>query len=429
MTEDELIALDKQHCWHPFTVQQEWCAEQFRPIILESGSGVWLQDTAGQRYLDLNSSIWTNIHGHAHPYINAALQNQMQQLAHSSFLGYSNVPAIKLAAKLVSYFAPNTLSRVFFSDDGSTAVECALRMCLQYWQQSGQPERNVFVAFDNCYHGDTLGAAGLGGVSTFFKRLKSWGFECVHVKDLQELRTLEASVCQRVAALVIEPVVQGVNQMHVWSKDTLPQIDAWAKAAGCKLIYDEVMSGFGRSGYMFGCLESGVLPDFLCLAKGLSGGYLPLAATLCREEIYAAFLGKREELKTFFYGHSFTANPLGCSAALANLELFEIQNTLQNVQQRAAQLAGGIELLRRRYAELIVDWRQLGLIGGLQLCSSEQSGANGRAMCELLMQQGLATRPVMDTIVIMPPLCISAAEMQFVLQGLEQALEAFARQS
>lgn len=323
------LAWDRRHCWHPFTDQRAWCDPEFEPLLLVRGEGVWLWDSEGRRYFDGNSSIWTNIHGHGHPALNAAVQAQLAEVAHTSFLGFANPRAAELAARLCGLFPADTLTRVFFSDDGSTAVECAVKMALQYRMQTGEPKRTRLVAFDNAYHGDTMGAASLGGVSLFFERFRKFGMPVSFVRDLAELRVLEAD---EIAAVIIEPLIQGVNQMHLWPAGMLRELREWCDATGVHLILDEVMTGFGRTGTMFACQQENVVPDFLCLAKGLTGGYLPLAATLTTEKIYRAFEGPEN---VFYYGHSYTANPLGCAVALASLEVFEQEKLLDQLPQKS----------------------------------------------------------------------------------------------
>ena len=271
------IEADKRHCWHPFTPQSAWAVDEHEPLVLVRGEGAWLWDSEGRKYFDGNSSIWTNIHGHQHPVLNEALRKQAEAVAHTSYLGFANPRASELAEKLVSFFPANTLERVFFSDNGSTAVEVAMKMSLQFWMQSGEPKRSRFVAFANPYHGDTMGAASLGGVSRFFERFRKFGVEVDFVSSLDELAQLQLD---EVAAVIIEPLIQGVNEMRPWPKGMLKALRDHCDAAGMHLILDEVMTGFGRTGTMFACEQESVVPDFLCLAKGLTGGYMPMAATL-----------------------------------------------------------------------------------------------------------------------------------------------------
>ena len=300
----ELVALDKQHLWHPFTPMQEWCAPDHDPLIITRGEGVWLWDQHGNKYLDGNSSIWTNIHGHQHPALKAALIDQLNQLEHSSFLGFTNEPAIRLAARLTGLFPPDSLTRVFFSDNGSTAIECALKMAVQYWQLQGKPEKCEFLAFDNAYHGDTLGAATLGGIPAFHGRFQHLGFRVHHIRDAESLTHIPDEILAKLAGVVIEPLIQGAAGMKLWPTGMLRDLRQWCDWQETFLLCDEVMTGFGRTGTMFACQQEDVIPDFLALAKGLTGGFLPLGATLTTERVFHAFLGKAAEMKTFYYGHS-----------------------------------------------------------------------------------------------------------------------------
>ena len=321
MSANELRQADKTHLWHPFTQMRDWCAVGHDPLVLVEGRGSMLVDAAGREYLDGNSSIWTNIHGHSHPHIVQAIQKQAAKLAHSSFLGLTNEPAIRLAEKLVALFPLGTLSRVFYSDDGSTAIEVALKMAVQFHQLTGHPERCHFAAFEHAYHGDSSGAASLGGIAAFNDRFASLSFPVVRVADLTELEALEPRTVQSLAGIVIEPLMQGAGGMRTWPTGLLRDLRDWCDRNNVFLILDEVMTGFGRTGKMFACQQEDVIPDFLALAKGLSGGTMPLAATLTTERVFAAFLGDYAEMKTLFYGHSYCGNPLGCAAALASLEV------------------------------------------------------------------------------------------------------------
>ena len=413
------IEADQAHCWHPFTRQAEWCARGHEPLVLVRGEGSWLWDSEGRRYLDGNSSIWTNIHGHSHPMINAAIQDQLGKVAHTSFLGFTHPLAAELARRLCGFFPEKTLERVFFSDDGSTAIECALKMAVQYRQQTGEPQRNGFVAFSNGYHGDTLGAASLGGVGRFFARFRGMGFPVRHVSSLEELRSLAVS---EIAAVVIEPLIQGVNEMRPWPAGMLGELRKWCDEVGVHLILDEVMTGFGRTGTMFACQRESVIPDFLCLAKGLTGGYLPLAATLTTGKIYDAFLGAAD--RAFYYGHSYTANPLGCSAALASLDVFETERTLDHLPEKIARLTAGLASLK---SPLIHEIRQCGFIAGIELRRPDgekfpPGERFGEAVCLAARAHGLLTRPIMDTVVLMLPLSSSLAEIDHAINALDQAL-------
>lgn len=411
------LAWDRRHCWHPFTDQRAWCDPEFEPLLLVRGEGVWLWDSEGRRYFDGNSSIWTNIHGHAHPVLNAAVQKQLARVAHTSYLGFANPRASELAARLCGFFPADTLTRVFYSDDGSTAVECAVKMALQYRMQTGEPQRMRLVAFDNAYHGDTMGAASLGGVSLFFERFRKFGMPVTFVRDLAELRALDSG---DIAAVIIEPLVQGVNQMHLWPTGMLRELRAWCDATGVHLILDEVMTGFGRTGTMFACLQENVVPDVLCLAKGLTGGYLPLAATLTTEKIYRAFEGPEN---VFYYGHSYTANPLGCAVALASLEVFEQEKLLDRLPQKSEFFA---RILRQAFPQHQV--RVCGLIAGIELRQADGSvfsveEKRGARVCLAAREFGLLTRPIRDTVVLMPPLCATEEELVFAVEAIEHAVE------
>ena len=418
---EQWIEADKAHCWHPFTRQSEWVEDD--PLVLVSGEGVWLEDSEGRKYIDGNASIWTNIHGHNHPRINDAITDQLEKVAHTSYLGFANPRASELAQRLCGFFPENNLERVFFSDDGSTAVECAVKMAMQYRLQTGEPERTQLLAFDQAYHGDTLGAASLGGVSAFFKCFEKFGYPVQRLTGLDDLLKLDEEVIQKTAAVIIEPLIQGVNQIRPWPDGMLLEIRKWCDAHGVHLILDEVMTGFGRTGTMFACQQEGVVPDFLCLAKGLTGGYMPLAATMVREAIYEAFQGDGD--RAFYYGHSYTANQLGCAAALANLDLFEEEKTLERLPEKVDLLQGLLAEMAEKY-DVVYEVRQRGLVAGIELRQpgGEVFASNkvGERFCLLLRKYGLLTRPILNTIVIMPPLSISCQEVKTMCTALESAL-------
>jgi len=396
------ILADHAHCWHPFTDQETW--ESNFPVVICRGKGSWLFDVEGKRYLDANSSIWTNIHGHSHPVIVEAIQDQATKLCHSSYLGLANDKASELAEKLCSFF-PDSLERCFFSDDGSTALEVAFKMSLQWRQQNGQKERTGIIAFENAYHGDTLGASSVGGVSRFIKGYGETGLNVYRIGSLEDLQKLPEVVVETASALVIEPLIQGVNQMRLWPKGMLADLRAWTTQYGIHLILDEVMTGFGRTGKMFACQNEKVVPDFLCLAKGLTGGTMPLAATLTKREIYEGFKGPE---RTFFYGHSFTGNALGCAVALANLSLFESENTLAGIEEKGAYLER--ELTKIPW---IQEVRRVGLILGFDL------GECGKEFCLKLRERGVLTRPILNTIVIMPPLSVTMDELKILVKAIK----------
>ena len=407
---------------------RDWCAPDHEPVVIVSGQGTTLHDSRGRAYLDGNSSIWTNLHGHNHPRLNAALTDQLARFAHCSFLGLTHPLAIELGTALTGLFPADTLTRVFFSDNGSTAIEAALRLSLQFWQLTGQPARRRFLSFEHAYHGDTLGAASLGGIPVFKQPIAGQtAADTLRLDRLDALETLPPAITETLAAVVIEPLVQGAAGMRLWPPGGLRKLRAWCDRHGVLLILDEVMTGFGRTGTMFACEQENVLPDLLCLAKGLTGGYLPLAATLTTARIYEAFLGDYRELKTFFYGHSYTASALGCAAALASLDLFREENTLARIGSLSHQLA---DLLRQHLAPLphVGEIRQIGLIAGIDLHDPTthqplpwESRTGGR-VCEAARAHGLLTRPIRDTLVLMPPYCTTDEELARMVTALRRSI-------
>jgi adenosylmethionine-8-amino-7-oxononanoate aminotransferase len=414
----DLADLEKRHLWHPFTPMADWCAADHEPLQIVDGQGCTLRDQHGRAYLDGNASIWTNVHGHRHPKVDAALRDQLDRIAHSSFLGFTHEPAIRLAKSLVDLFPEEKLSRVFFSDDGSTAIECAVRMALQFWKQTGHAERDTLLTFDRAYHGDTLGAASLGGLPVFKGSGNDFGYRVVRAGGLEALQKMEPAERQRLAAVIIEPLIQGAAGMRLWPTGMLSALSDWCRQNDVLLILDEVMTGFGRTGAMFACEREGVVPDFIALAKGLTAGYLPMAATLTTERVFEAFLG---EGNTFFYGHSYTANPLGCAAALASLQIFEEERVLE-------QLTGRISQMESLLAEMaghprVMDVRQCGLIAGIEVGPFDPSERTGAKICLAAREHGLLTRPVLDTLVLMPPLCVSDSELAQMVDALRLAID------
>lgn len=427
MTTAELQLLDQTHLWHPFTPMAEWCAPGYQPLVLERGQGVWLYDTEGRRYFDGNSSIWTNLHGHCHPVLTAAIREQLDRVAHVSFLGATHEPAVRLAAELVRLFPSGTLTRVFFSDDGSTAVECALRQAWQYWEWMGQPHRRTVAAFAHAYHGDTLGAASLGGIPAFSGTAARLGLPVLRLHDIDELEALPAADTEALSAIIIEPLIQGAAGLRLWPAGMLRTLRDWCDRHEVLLIFDEVMTGFGRTGKMFAGEHEAVTPDFLCLAKGLTGGYSPLAATLTTARIFEAFLGAPEERRTFFYGHSYSGHPLGCAAALASLSIFRDEDVLGRLGPRITALSRGLEHLCQKHSRHVRAVRQCGFVAGLEVGAevraSEVPPRWGNAVCTAARSFGLLTRPIGNTVVLMPPLCTTDVELESALSALDQALE------
>jgi adenosylmethionine-8-amino-7-oxononanoate aminotransferase len=420
---DALAALDHAHLWHPFTQQQQWTAAE--PVVIERAEGCWLVDTRGRRYLDGVSSLWTNVHGHRHPGVDAAVTDQLGRVAHSTLLGLSNVPAVQLAARLVQV-APAGLSRVFYSDNGSTAAEIALKMAFQYQRQIGQTQRTKFAGLRDGYHGDTLGAVSVGAIDLFHGIFRPLLFDAVALPAPVTPGGEEEDVCleralalldahgDELAAVVVEPLVQGAAGMKMHSARYLEAIAARAAERGALVIADEVAVGMGRLGTLFAVEQTAVAPDMVCLAKGLSAGYLPLAATLASERVYEAFLGGPRSARQLFHGHTYTGNPLACAAALACLDAFEAEGTLEHVRRLAAHIA-------ERTPELLATpgigaVRHRGVMVGVDLCA-EGGGAldpalsTGHRVAMACRPRGAIVRPLGDTVVINPPLALSLDEL------------------
>jgi len=415
---EDLVAADKRYLWHPFTSMHDWCAPDHEALVLVGGQGALLRDSRGRDYIDGNSSIWTNIHGHNHPEINAAIRSQLERVAHTSFLGFTNPPAIELARAIVEIFPPGTLSRVFYSDDGSTGMEVALRIADQFWRLQGS-RRSRFVAFRDAYHGDTAGAASLGAAAMFRAGLSGWNFPAIQLSSVAELEALSTEDADQVVGVVIEPRVQGAAGIKLWPPGTLRSVREWCDRSGALLIADEVLTGFGRTGRMFACEHDGVSPDIMILAKALTGGYLPLAITLVTENIFLPFSSAAEENRTLFYGHSYTGNALACAAAKASLDLFETEKVLES-------LAGKIDLLRSELAALrdlpwVAEVRQCGFIAGVELRSDHQGV--GAAVCLAARRHGLLTRPIRNVIVLMPPYCITEPQLRQAVAAVRAAIE------
>ncbi len=416
--------LDRAHLWHPFTPMRQWLGEP--PLVIERAEGNELIDTEGRRYLDGVSSLWVNVHGHRHPHIDAAIKAQLDKVAHSTLLGLASAASARLAEKLVAV-APAGLSRVFFSDSGSTAVEVALKIAFQFHQLRGDVRRTKFLALENAYHGDTLGAVSVGGIDNFQRVFHPLLFHTIRVPPvLDALRYLLAAHSKDLCALILEPLVQGAAGMRLLPPGLAAGAQAACREHGVLLIADEVATGFGRTGTMFACQQEGVTPDLLAVAKGLSGGYLPVAATLCTEQVFAQFLGAPEERLTFFHGHSFGGNTLGCAAALASLELFESERTLEKLPEKIAALRAR---LFEKIAPLphVFEVRQKGMMVGIELRRDRThpyapSDAVGARACRLARLHGLILRPLGDVVVLMPPLSISLPQIEKLVDGTAAAI-------
>jgi adenosylmethionine-8-amino-7-oxononanoate aminotransferase len=469
--------LDQRYVWHPFTQMRDWARR--KPIVLVSGQGATLRDEQGREYLDGNSSIWTNLHGHNHPKLNAAIGAQLGKIAHSSALGLANEPAARLAEKLVKSAAmpsnPLTgrskvhspLTKVFFSDDGSTAMEVALKLAYEFTRRTGRSQRPRFVSLDGAYHGDTVGAVALGHIDLFHKAYSQLLFKTDRVMapycyrcpfnrakperaDAREYRKCNSECIGQLekkfasqsnrgnpyAGFVFEPIIQGAAGMIAQPKGWLSHATKIAVDHGALLIADEVMTGFGRTGGaskssrsspLFACQSEGVQPDFIALAKGLTGGYLPMAATLTTEQIFESFLGEYEEFKTFFHGHSYTGNQLGASAALASLSLLQTPDSIRARHNLETWMRQECEHLWAH--PNIGDIRQAGLIVGVELVKNWRTKEPfplreraGIRVCEVMAELGVLTRPIGNVIVLMPPYCVTREEINKLFSTLSQAL-------
>jgi adenosylmethionine-8-amino-7-oxononanoate aminotransferase len=411
MTSDQLRALDLEHVWHPFTQMQLWPKDE--PLIIERAEGNWLIDTEGRRYLDGVSSLWVTVHGHRKAELDAAVIAQLGKVAHSTLLGLSNVPSIELAAKLVA-LAPQGLTKVFYSDSGSTSVEVALKMAYQYQQLRGYTQKRRFAALTDAYHGDTLGSVSVGGVDLFHDRFRHLLFDVERVPvSLEATRALFEKKAHELAAFVVEPLVQGAAGMLMQPRGYLKGLEQLCREHDVLLICDEVATGFGRTGTMFAVEHEDVTPDFLCVAKGLTGGYLPLAATLTTARVFEAFLGTAAEQKTFFHGHTYTGNPLACAAALANLELFEKEHTLERLKPVIAELERGLEGL---------EVRQRGMMIGVQLREYPYGDRMGFQVCQAARKRGVLLRPLGNVVVLMPPLSLTVDEAKLLTRVVRESI-------
>ena len=424
MTED-IAELDRRHVWHPFTQS----ATAPAPEVAVSGSGAVIRTAGGEEILDLISSWWVNLHGHAHPLIAQAVARQAAELEQVVFAEFTHAPAAKLAARLAGLL-PGELDRVFFSDDGSTAVEAGLKIALQYFGNRGEDRRRRLLAFDGGYHGDTVGAMSLGRSSGYFRAWEGLLFDVgvvpfpatwqddpeVEVKEAAALAALEAALDDTVAAVIIEPLVQGAGGMRMCRPVFLQTLVAKCRQAGVLVIFDEVMTGFGRTGAPFACLKAGVEPDIVCLSKGLTGGFLPMGATVVRETIHQAFRGA-EISRAFLHGHSYTANPLGCAAGLASLDLL----TSAECQARIATIESVHESRLAAMPAGAARRRQTGTLAAVDIGEGGYGGTAAAALKAFFRQHRMLVRPLGATLYFMPPYCIASADLHRAWDVLEAA--------
>ena len=445
VSDEDLRAWDRAHVWHPFTQMLDWMGDD--PLIISRGEGNYLIDIQGNRYLDGVSSLWCNLLGHNHPHLNASIKSQLDQIAHSTLLGLANVPATLLARKLAE-LTPEGLTRVFYSDSGSTATEIALKLAFQYGQLRGEPQRVKFASLVEAYHGDTLGAVSVGYSELFHHFYRPLLSETVRLipphlfrfrDGMSEARALRAAVGDaqqklsrhrnEVAAVIVEPLMQGAAGMWAQPVEYVQALRRLTRELGLLLICDEVATGFGRTGKMFACQHAEITPDLLCLAKGMTGGYLPLAATLTTEAVFSAFLAPYDEFKTFFHGHTYTGNPLGCAAALATLEVLEEEDVLSALQPKIAfleqQLSARIAPLRQ-----VADIRKWGFMVGIELMRDPRQripyAAAEKIGVQIIMEarkQGVILRPLGNVIVLMPPLSLTFDELEELVDVVRISIE------
>ncbi len=426
----KLQFLDKQYIWHPFTQMKDWNRQE--PLIIERAEGSYLIDTDGKRYIDGVSSLWVNVHGHRKKEIDQAIHEQISRVSHSTFLGLSNAPAVELAKELVG-IAPKGLKKVFYSDNGSTAVEIAIKMAYQYWQNTGHKKKTDIVHLKNSYHGDTLGSVSVGGIDLFHKVYRKLIFKTIGLpgQGWETVEAFEKLLKKRagsIAVLVVEPLIQGAAGMLIWPEGVLKKMSTLCRKHDVFLIADEVATGFGRTGKMFACEHEGVTPDILCLAKGLTGGYLPLAATLTTQRIYDGFVFDYKDQKTFFHGHTYTANPLACAAALANLKIFRKERVLKALGPKIKYLAKKLQMFYNLAS--VGEVRQLGFMVGIELVMDRKTmqpfpweESVGVRVCQEARQHGVILRPLGNVIVLMPPLSISKNDLEQLLKATFDAIK------
>jgi adenosylmethionine-8-amino-7-oxononanoate aminotransferase len=439
------IELDRKYLWHPFTSQRQWVEGE--PLVIERAEGNTLIDSEGNRYLDGVSSLWVTVHGHGRKEINDAIREQLDRMAHSTLLGLTHPTAVELAERLVGV-APRGLARVFYSDNGSTAVEIALKLAFQFWQLVGRRRKRRFVHLEHSYHGDTLGAVAVGGIPVFHEVFGPLLLDTVTVPtphpyrhptggSAEEVRDYALAALARtletrgeeIAAFIIEPLVQGAAGMLVHPPGYLARAADLCRRHDVFLIADEVATGFGRTGAMFACELESVTPDFLCLAKGLTGGYMPLAATLTTQRVYDVFLASGEnERRAFHHGHTYTGHPLGCAAALASLDLFDTDQVLAALPDKIARLKSGLADNLASHPN-VGDVRQRGLMVGVELVADRATGAplppdaaTGARVCVAARRHGVLLRPLGDVLVLMPPLSITRDEIDQLVGAVARAL-------
>ena len=446
-TKNKIIKDDLKYLWHPFTPMDEWENED-PPLIIKEAKGSYLIDIDGKEYLDGVSSLWVNLHGHKKNEIDTAIKNQLKKVAHSTQLGMGNTISIELAKKLIS-IVPEGLSRVFFSDNGSTAVEAAMKIAFQYQLQRPEPKpkKSNFLTLNLGYHGDTIGAVSLGGIESFHFKFSPLLFRTIRVETPycywcprgsiqspctvcsgEEIATHISNNADRIAGVVIEPLIQGASGMIMQKKGFLKRIRNACNEHDVLLIADEVATGFGRTGKMFACEHENICPDIICLAKGLSGGYLPIAATITTEKIFNAFRGQYNEGKMFSHGHSYTGNPLACAAALANIEIFKKEKIIDKIQPKIQTFWKELKKLEK--LRFVGDIRGIGLMVGIELMRDKLKKIPfqveervARRITLKVREKGLAIRPLGDVLVFIPPYSITKKEIKWAIETIGNAID------
>ena len=447
---EHLAALDKQYIWHPFTQMKDWLEE--KPVIITEGRNCFVKDTYGRWYLDAVSSLWVNVHGHRRKEIDEAVREQIDRISHSTLLGLGNVPSIELAEKLIiasdASFGGLTprLSKVFYSDNGSTAVEVALKMAFQYWIHKSLPKRQSFLSLTNGYHGDTIGAMSVGSVDIFhtvfqpllfktFKAPSPFCYRCELGKScsdcslacLREMEKILEVHADEIAAVVIEPIVQAAGGMIVWPEGYLKGVRKLCSEYNILMIADEVATGFGRTGKMFACEHERIVPDIMCLSKGITNGYLPLAVTLSTDEVFNAFLGEFKDLKTFFHGHSYTGNPLACAVAIASLDIFKTDETIVKLEPKSAIIED--KLSDMATLPHVGNVRHKGLVAAIELVRDKTTKEPypwedriGWKVAYKAREEGVLMRPLGNILVIMPPLSIDVSDLYHLLEVIKESI-------
>ena len=439
---DKLVIADKQYLWHPFTQMADWLESE--AVIIDSAEGFYLVDTQGRRYIDGVSSLWCNVHGHRVKKIDDAIAAQLGKVGHSTLLGLGQTRSIELAQKLVE-ITPAGLQKVFYSDSGATSVEIAVKMAYQYFQNIGQKKRAKFIALENSYHGDTIGSVSVGGIGLFHKIFRPLLFETYFAAaphpyrfdgdekqcldySLKRMRELLGKGADEIAAVIVEPLVQGAGGIIVHPAGFLRSVRELTQEYDVLLIADEVATGFGKTGKMFACEHEDVAPDIMCLAKGITGGYLPLAATLTTQKIFDAFLGKVSEHKTFYHGHTYTGNALGCAAGIASLELFEENRVIESLAPKISLIVRAFEKIKS--TDYVGDVRRCGMIGAVEIVKDKASKEPfasekgvGAKLCAAMRDKGVMMRPLSDVIVLMPPVAIDIETLEKLLDIIGDAIK------